>query len=52
MMIRLGQTLGPPLIGLVYIYASLDAAFFVAALLALAIPPIAIVLSRIIQHRV
>ena len=51
MMIRLGQTLGPPLMGLVYVYTSLETTFFVAALLALAVPPIAMVLGRGIQHR-
>jgi len=51
MMLRLGQTIGPPLMGLVYVYTSPKTTFFVAALLALAVPPLAMVLSRGIQHR-
>ncbi len=46
MMLRLGQTLGPPLMGLVYVYTSLETTFFVTALLALTVPPVAVVMSR------
>lgn len=45
-MLRLGQTIGPPLMGLTYIYGGLDITFFTAAALALIAPAIAIVFSR------
>ena len=45
-MLRLGQTIGPPLIGLAYVYQGLDATFFAAAALALLVPLVAIVLGR------
>jgi len=51
MMLRLGQTLGPPLIALAYSCTSLENAFFVAAILALAATPIALALGRLIRHR-
>ena len=45
-MLRLGQTIGPPLIGLAYVYQGLDATFFAAAALALLVPLVTIVLGR------
>ena len=45
-MLRLGQTVGPPLMGLIYIYGGLDITFFIAAALALTVPTVAIVFSR------
>lgn len=45
-MIRLGQTIGPPLMGLVYVYQGLDATFFTTALLALTVPAVAIAFGR------
>ena len=45
-MLRLGQTIGPPLIGLAYVYQGLDATFFAAAALALLVPLVAIALGR------
>jgi MFS family permease len=45
-MLRLGQTIGPPLMGLVYVYRGMDATFFAAAILALIAPAVAIVLGR------
>ncbi len=45
-MLRLGQTLGPPLTGLVYVYLGLDATFFASALLALLVPIISIVFGE------
>jgi len=45
-MLRLGQTIGPPLMGLVYIYLGLDATFFAAAALALTMPALAVVAGR------
>lgn len=41
-MLRLGQTIGPPLMGLVYAYRGLDTTFFAGAALALVVPVIAI----------
>ncbi|MDP2729498.1 MAG: MFS transporter [Dehalococcoidales bacterium] len=45
-MIRLGQTIGPPLMGLVYVYQGSDATFFVAAALALVVPLVATVFRQ------
>jgi ACDE family multidrug resistance protein len=45
-MLRVGQTLGPPLIGLVYVYLGLDATFFVSAALALLVPLVVIVFGK------
>lgn len=42
-MLRLGQTIGPPLMGLAYVYQGLDAPFFSAAALALVVSAVAIV---------
>ncbi len=46
LMLRLGQTIGPPLMGLVYIYHGSDATFFAAAALALLVPFIAITFGK------
>ena len=51
MMLRLGQALGPPLLGLVYVYTSLETTFFAAALLALLVSPIVIVIGKGIRRR-
>lgn len=45
-MLRLGQTIGPPLIGLAYVYQGLDATFFAAAALALLVPLVAIAFGK------
>lgn len=45
-MLRLGQTIGPPLMGLIYVYQGLDTAFFAAAALALLVPAVAIAFGR------
>lgn len=45
-MLRLGQTIGPPLMGLLYIYRGLDSTFFTAAALALIAPVVAIAFGR------
>jgi len=50
-MLRLGQTIGPPLIGLAYVYGGLDATFFAGAGLALLVPIVSIVFGRINQAR-
>ena len=43
--VRLGQTIGPLLMGLVYIYRDLNTVFYVAAALALVVPVVATVLG-------
>ena len=45
-MLRLGQTIGPPIMGLIYAYQGLDATFFTTAALALMVPVIATVFGR------
>ncbi len=45
-MLRLGQTLGPLLTGLVYTYLGLDATFFASAALALLIPLVSIISNK------
>jgi len=45
-MLRLGQTVGPPLMGLVYVCCGMDAVFYVAAALALMAPAAAIVFGK------
>ncbi len=47
MMLRLGQTVGPLLMGLAYVYTSPDTAFFAAALLALLALPAAVALGTL-----
>jgi ACDE family multidrug resistance protein len=46
-MLRLGQTIGPPLMGLVYVYQGLDATFFATAALALLVVLVATVFVKI-----
>ncbi len=46
-MLRLGQTIGPPLIGLVYVYKGLNATFFATAGLALLVPIAATLFQKI-----
>jgi ACDE family multidrug resistance protein len=50
-MLRLGQTIGPPLLGLAYVYGGMDATFFMGAGLALLVPIVSIAFSRIKQAR-
>jgi len=50
-MLRLGQTIGPPLLGLAYVYGGLDATFFAGAGLALLVPIVSIAFGRIKQAR-
>jgi len=45
-MFRLGQTLGPPLMGLIYAYQGLEATFFVTAALALIVPAVGFTFAR------
>ena len=49
MMLRLGQTLGPPLIGIAYIYSGIDATFFAAAGISLLVPVVAILFGRTVK---
>ena len=51
-MIRLGQTIGPPLMGLVYVYQGSDATFFAAAALALLASAVAIVFGKKKQPKI
>ena len=48
-MLRLGQTIGPPLMGLVYVYRGFNATFLAAAGLALIAPVIAIAFKQVKQ---
>lgn len=41
MMLRLGQTLGPPVIGIAYVFGGINATFFAAAVIALLVPVVA-----------
>ena len=45
-MLRLGQTVGPPLVGLFYVYGGSDAAFYTVAGMALMVPVTAILVSK------
>jgi MFS family permease len=45
-MLRLGQTVGPPLVGLFYVYGGSDAAFYAVAGMALMVPVTAILVSK------
>lgn len=47
MMLRLGQTIGPPLIGIAYIYGGIDATFYFAAGIAIAVPVAAIIFGLV-----
>ena len=49
--LRMGQTLGPPLMGLVYVYAGLDCTFFAAAGLALLVPAVLLAYGGITRAR-
>lgn len=51
MMLRLGQALGPPLIGIAYLYGGINATFFTAAVIAVLVPVVAIMYRRIKQGR-
>jgi MFS transporter, ACDE family, multidrug resistance protein len=46
MMLRLGQTLGPPLIGIAYVYGGINATFFTAAGIAVLVPVVAVIFGR------
>ena len=45
-MLRLGQTVGPPLVGLFYVYGGPSAAFYICAGLAFAAPLVAVLAGR------
>ncbi|MFC2011940.1 MFS transporter [Chloroflexota bacterium] len=44
-MLRLGQTIGPPLVAVIYVYGGLDAAFFVTAAIAALVPLVGIIFN-------
>jgi ACDE family multidrug resistance protein len=46
-MLRLGQTIGPPLMSIVYLHGDIEATFFVAAGLALLVPLVAVIADQI-----
>jgi len=48
MMLRLGQTLGPPVIGIAYVYGGINATFFTAAGIAMTVP-VAVVLFGMLK---
>ncbi len=50
MMLRLGQTLGPPVIGIAYVFGGINATFFAAAVIALLVPVVATLFGRL-YHR-
>ncbi|UCD08256.1 MAG: MFS transporter [Dehalococcoidales bacterium] len=43
MMLRLGQTLGPPVIGIAYVYGGINATFFTAAGISILVPIVAFI---------
>jgi len=43
MMLRLGQTLGPPVIGIAYVYGGINATFFAAAGISIMVPIVTII---------
>ena len=47
MMLRLGQTLGPPLIGIAYVYGGINATFFAAAGISVMVPLVATIFGMI-----
>jgi len=47
MMLRLGQTLGPPLIGIAYVYGGINATFFAAAGISVMVPVVATIFGTI-----
>ena len=50
MMLRLGQTLGPPVIGIAYVYGGINATFFAAAGISIIVPVVAIIYGIIRKH--
>jgi ACDE family multidrug resistance protein len=50
MMLRLGQTLGPPVIGLAYVYGGINATFYTAAGISVMVPIITIIYGMIRKH--
>jgi ACDE family multidrug resistance protein len=50
MMLRLGQTLGPPVIGIAYVYGGINATFFAAAGISIIVPVVAIIYGMIRKH--
>jgi len=50
-MLRLGQTIGPPLVGLLYVYGGSDAAFYATAGLALVASVTAILVGKGLKRR-
>jgi ACDE family multidrug resistance protein len=49
--LRLGQAIGPPLVGLFFIYGGFDGAFYATAALTLRVPVIAVIAGRFIKVR-
>ncbi len=47
MMLRLGQTLGPPVIGIAYVYGGINATFFTAAGISMMVPVVIIIYGMI-----
>ncbi|MBN2077084.1 MAG: MFS transporter [Dehalococcoidales bacterium] len=47
MMLRLGQTLGPPVIGIAYVYGGINATFFTAAGISVMVPIVAIIYGMV-----
>jgi ACDE family multidrug resistance protein len=50
MMLRLGQTLGPPVIWIAYVYGGINATFFAAAGISIIVPVVAIIYGMIRKH--
>jgi MFS family permease len=50
-MLRLGQTIGPPLMGLIYVYCGMNNVFYITAAAAFAAPVIATVVGRVARIR-
>ncbi|MFC2059208.1 hypothetical protein ACFLTS_06210, partial [Chloroflexota bacterium] len=45
-MLRLGQTIGPPIMGLIYVCCGMDAVFYAAAAMAIMAPVIAMLFGQ------
>ena len=50
MMLRLGQTLGPPVIGIAYVYGGINATFYTAAGISVMVPIVAIIYGIFRKH--
>lgn len=51
MMLRIGQTIGPPLIGVAYVLGGTNATFFTAAGISLMVPVVALVFGRLVSSK-